>query len=138
MSTEMWLWEVPRASEQTDVRVTEAREEAVAETAIDVTHAVIGTLQMLMTPFVHLEGISTVVVGVPELVQDRLTVIGTIGPEVGLGATTMIESGTEAHAATVLPGDDGHLVLKPKSPHPNQLRMSVIGGLSLCSNLLLD
>ena len=138
MSTEMWPWEAPRASGQTDVRATEAREEAVAETAIDVTHVVIGTLQMLKTLFVLLEGTSTVVVGVPALAQDRLTVIGTIGPEVGLGAMKMKEPETEAHAATALADEDGHRAPRQKILRPNPLRTSVTEELSLCSNLLLD
>ena len=134
MSMGMWLWEAQGASVLADVRVIGARGEAVVEIVIDVTHAVIGTPQILTTPFALLEGTSTVVVGVPALALDPLTVIGTIDPEVDLDVTTKKGSETEAHAVTATGLDDVHLAPSPKSLHHNPLKTSAIEGLSLCSN----
>ena len=121
-----------------DVRVIEAREEAAAETAIDVTHAVIGTLQIQMTRIVLLEETFTVVVGVLVLDQDPLTVIGTIGPGVEHDVMTMKEFEKGAHDVIVTAGEDAHLAPSLRRAPPSPLRTNVIEGLSLCSNWLLD
>ena len=134
----MWQWKAREASEQMDVRVIEAREEAEAVTAIDVTHAVIGTLRIRMTRIVLLGEISTVVVGVLVLDQDPLTVIGTIGPGVELDVMTTREFENAAHDGIVTVAEDAHLApSRRRAPH-SQLRTNVTEELSLCSNWLLD
>lgn len=138
MEMEMWQWKAREASEQMDVRVIEAREEAEAETAIDVTHAVIGTLQIQMTHIVLLGETFTVVVGVLVLDQDPLTVIGTIGPGVELDEMTTKELERGAHDVIVTAGEDAHLAPSLRRARPSPLRTNVTEGLSLCSNWLLD
>lgn len=135
---EMWQWKARKASEQMDVRVIEAREEAEAVTAIDVTHAVIGTLRILMTHIVLLEEISTVVVGVLVLDQDPLTVIGTIGPGVELDVMTTRELENGAHDVIVTVAEDARRAPSLKRAPPSRLKTNVTEELSLCSNWLLD
>ena len=134
----MWQWKAREASEQMDVRVIEAREEVEAETVIDVTHAVIGTLQTQMTHIVLLGETFTVVVGVLVVDQDPLTVIGTIGPGVERDAMMTTEFEKGAHDVIVMAGEDAHLAPSLRRAHPSPLKMNVTEGLSLCSNWLLD
>lgn len=138
MEMEMWQWKAREASEQMDVRAIEAREEAEAVTAIDVTHAVIGTLQIQTTHIVLLVEISTVVVGVLVLDQDPLTVIGTIGPGVERGVMTTRELENGAQDVIVTVAEDAHLAPSLRRAPPSQLRTNVTEELSLCSNWLLD
>ena len=134
----MWQWKAREASEQMDVRVIEAREEVEAETAIDVTHAVIGIPQIQMIHIVLLGETFTVVVGVLVLDQDPLTVIGTIGPGVEQDVMTTIEFEKGAHDVIVTAGEDVHLAPSLRRAHPSPLKTNVIEGLFLCSNWLLD
>ena len=138
MQMEMWQWKAREASEQMDVRVIEAREEAEAVTAIDVTHAVIGTLRIQMTHIVLLGEISTVAVGVLVLDQDPLTVIGTIGPGVELDVMTRREFENGAHDGIVTVAEDAHLAPNRRRAPRSRLRTNVTEELSLCSNWLLD
>ena len=134
----MWQWKAREASAQIDVRVIEAREEAEAVTAIDVTLAVIGTLWIQMTHTVLLGEISTVAVGVLVLDQDPLTVIGTTGPGGELGEMTTRESENGAHDAIVTVEEDAHLAPSLRKAPPSRLRTNVTEELSLCSSWLLD
>ena len=134
----MWQWKAQEASEQMDVRLIEAREEVEVETAIDVTHAVIGTLQIQMTHTVLQGETFTVVVGVLVLDQDPLTVIGTTGPGVEHDVMTTKGFGKGAHDVIVTAGEDAHRAPNLRRAPPNPLRMNVTEGLSLCSNWLLD
>ena len=134
----MWQWKAREASEQMDVRLIEAREEAEAVTAIDVTHAAIGTLRIQMTHIDLLGEISTVVVGVPALDQDPLTVIGTIGPGVELDVMTTREFENGVRDVIVTVAEDAHLAPNLRRAPPSRPRTNVTEGLSLCSSWLLD
>jgi len=136
MLMETWQWEAPKASEQLDVRAIETREEAVAEKATDITHAVTGTLQIWMMPAAALEETSTEVVGVHVLDPGRLTVIGTTAQGAILDLTMKTELETEVHAV-IGPMDE------PATPAPSASRQhlspqktSVIEGPCLSSNSL--
>jgi len=135
---EMWRWEAPRASGQADARDIEAREEAVAETAIEKTHAVIGTLQIWMRPRAALEETSTEVVGVPVLAPGRLMVIGTTVQEPALVVMMRTELETEAPAVTAPVVESVLPAPSASRQHLNQRKTSVTEGLSSSSSLLLD
>ena len=137
MVREMWQWKAPGASGQTGVRATEAKGEVEAETAIDVTHAVIGTLQIRTIHIAPQEETSTVVVGALVLDQGRLMVIGIIGPEVEHDGMTTIEPEREAHDVIVMAEGDAHQAPSRKNLHPSLLKTSVIGGQSSFNNSLL-
>ena len=116
---------------------TEAREEAAAETAIDVTHAATGTLQM---PTITAAQEETFIVVEAALVldPDPLTVTDTTDLVADHDAMMMTKLETEAHAVTVLADEN-----EPQAPRASRLhhslpRMSGTEELSLCSSLLLD
>lgn len=138
MEMEMWQWKARKANAQMDVRVIEAREEAEAETVIDVTHAVTGTLLIQMTHIVLLGETFTVVVGVLVLDQDPLTVTGTIGLGVEHDVMTTKEFEKGAHDVIVTADEDAHPAPSLRRAPPSPLKTNVTEGLSLCSNWLLD
>lgn len=115
--------------------------EVGVETVIDVTHAVIGILQTLMTHYVLLAVTSIVEVGAPALGLDRLLMIDTIDLVVGeLGEKMMTVLGIEAHVVTVLHLESEHQAQSARraSLQPRNLqKTNAIVGLCLSNSLLL-
>ena len=116
--------------------------EVGVETAIDVTHAVIGILQSLKTHYVLLAVTSIEEVAGPALGLDRLLMIDTIGLVlVGeVDEKTMTVLGIEAHVVTVLHLESEHQAQNARraSRQPrNLLKTNAIDGLCLSNSLLL-
>ena len=113
-------------------------EETVVETAIDVTHAVIGT-QLTLKTTVDLQETSTAEVGALALDQDRLMVTDTTDLEaIDLAVMTMIEFEIEALVVIATLNES---VLRARSAnllHPNPPKTSVIEGRFLSNNWLPD
>lgn len=137
MLMEMLRWKVRKASVQVGATVIEAGE-TVAETAIDVTHAVIGTRPMLKTT-VALEGTSTVEVGALAPDQDRLMVTDTTDPvAIDLAVMTMIGFEIGALAVTAMLSESVLLAPSANLLHLSPQKTSVIEGPSSCNSWLLD
>ncbi len=91
-------------------------------------------------PSVPLAETSTVAVAVPELDQDRLTMIDTIDQVAEVVAMMMIGPETEARAVIVTSSANARLAPNGQRANhllPSRQKMNVTGGLSLCSSLLL-
>lgn len=114
-----------------------AREQAVADLAISIAHAVIGTLQRVTITAARGE-ITIVVVGVLVRDPDLLMMIDIIDLAVELDVTKMTNPEIEVHAVTVPAAESGRRVQRANHQHPNPPRMRGTGGLSLYNNLLLD
>lgn len=116
-------------------------EELVVEIVIDVTHAVIGTRQILMMYTVLPVAIITVAEAATVLVQGLLMMIDTIDLVVALVVMMMIELELGAHAATAMAVESE--AQAPNAPRANPLHLSQrktseIVERSLYSNLLPD
>ena len=116
--------------------VIEAREQAVADLATDIAHAVIGTLQTPMI-IVAQGAITIVVAGVLALDPDLLTMIDIIDLAADPDAMKMTNPETEVHAVTVTAAGSEHRARRANRLRPSPLRMSETGGPSLCNNLQL-
>lgn len=126
-----------------DLTAIDLGREVEAETAIDVTHVVIGIPQIQKIPYVLLVEISTVEVGVLVLDRDPLLTIDTIdleGEEVDEKMMTVLVLGIEAHVVTVLRHASELLarsVQRASLQHRNPPKTSVTEGLFLFNSLLL-
>ncbi len=120
-----------------DETVIEARGQAAAAPAINIAHAVIGTLLMLTT-IVALVVIIIEAVGALARDPDLLTVIDTTDLVADPDMMMMIEFEIEAHAVIAQAVASGPPAQNANHLPPSRLRTNETGGLSLCSNLLLD
>lgn len=115
--------------------------ELVVEIVIDVTHVVIGTLQIPTIFTVLPAGIITAVEGDTALVQGLLMMIDTIDLVVALVVMMMTELELGAHTVTAMAAESE--VKAPNAPranllHLSQRKTSEIVERSLYSNLLPD
>lgn len=121
--------------------VIEAEEEVVVEIVIDVTHAVIGTLQIPMRLFAPPVGIITAAVDALALVPGLLTMIDITGPVAEAAVMKMTEFEIGAPVVTAIAAESEHQAQNAQKANPlrhSPLRMSAIAELSSYSNLRPD